>query len=115
MKKYKKSIPKVKENLSKIKKKYKKPVLKNKKIIDIVVKEYKKTLSDSLSDSFINKEEKPPKSKKIKIPKSNNFIDKEQTVSEKIVINQLKIPKTNIFEAFVVCFGSLYNKVLINE
>ena len=45
----------------------------------------------------------------------DNFIDKEQTVSEKIISNQLKLPKTNIFEVFVVCFGNLYNKVFINE
>ncbi len=108
-----KNTKKPKKTLSKIKKKYKKPILKNKKILDIVAKEYK----DSLSDNFINKEEKPPKSRKIKIPKidSNNFIDKEQTVSEKIISNQLKLPKTNIFEVFVVCFGNLYNKVFINE
>ena len=103
-----KNIKKPKKTLSK--KKYKKPILKNKKILDIVVKEYK----NSLSDSFIDKEEKPPK--KLKIPKidSNNFIDKEQT-TKKIISNQLKIPKTNIFEVFVVCFGNLYNKVFINE
>ncbi len=116
MKKYKRPIPKIKKNLSTIKKKYKKPILKNKKILDVIAKEYK----DSLSDSFINKEEKatPKKTQKVKIAKTkqlkipktscDDFVDK---VSEKIITQQLKIPKTNMLEVFVVCFGSLYNNI----
>ncbi len=111
-----KNIKKPKKTLSKIEKKYKKPILKNKKILDVVVKEYKETLSDS----FINKEEKatPKKTQKVKIAKTkqlkipktscDDFVDK---VSEKIITQHSKIPKTNILEVFVVCFGSLYNNI----
>jgi hypothetical protein len=115
--KYKKTISKPKKTLSKVKKKYEKPLLKNKKILDIVVKE---CLSKNKKDSnnFIDKEQTvPEKIQELKIPKkdSNNFIDKEQTVPEKIITKQLKIPQTNMLEIFVVCIGSLYNKVFINE
>lgn len=106
--KYKKSVPKdkVDSSLSKIKKKYKKTVLKNKKILDMVVKEYKDSLSDSFIEEFKTQKVKIPK----KISKSDDFIDK---VSEKIISQQF--PKTNIFEVFIVCFGSLYNNILRNE
>lgn len=112
-----KNIKKPKKTLSKIEKKYKKPILKNKKILDVVVKKYKETLSDSFiekeqvaPEKIITQQPKIPKTKQLKIPKTScdNFVDK---VSEKIITQQSKIPKTNIFEVFVVCFGSLYNNI----
>lgn len=109
--KYKKPIPKVKKTLSKINKKYKKPVLKNKKILDMVVKEYKDSLSDSFIEEKAPKKVKIPKTKKLKISKTSC----DDFVSEKTISNQLKFPKTNMLEVFIVCFGNLYNKVFINE
>jgi hypothetical protein len=128
--KYKKTISKPKKTLSKVKKKYEKPLLKNKKILDILVKEcLSKNKKDS--DNFIDKEQIiPEKIQELKISKisCDDFIDKktpkktitkqlkiDKKTPKEIITNQLKIPQTNIFEVFVVCFGTLYNKVFINE